>query len=184
MSKIHSKGKVTDPINESKVNSAKAAFEEYKKKMGTSYRDPVVGNKEIKPEPPFGSPYMYNIPPHSFPHLMPGMPYPPFPKHPYVGQPPFLKASEGSLFENLGNMMRLGVDFINSTLAGGVQMLGEFSGRGFDCSCSHHGYRGDACCNQQSNCCYDQSVCCHGYGDCCRETNGDSCCTPSVHGCC
>lgn len=184
MAKIHSKGKVTDPINESKMNSAKAAFEEYKKKMGTSYRDPVVGNKEIKPEPPFGSPYMYNIPQHSFPNPMTGMPYSLFPGYPNVGQPPVFKVTERPLFENLGNMMRLGMDLINSALAGGVQMLGEFSGSGFDCSCSHRSYHGDACCSQQSNCCHDQCVCCRGYGDCYRETNGDSCCTPGVHGCC
>ena len=156
------------------MNKAKAAFAEYKKKMFAPYE--AGAPAEMKPGGPFGSPTMYGPPSYPFPsppfqnpmagmHHPSGMPLPPF------GPSPVLR---GSLFENLGNLMRLGVDFLNCALAGGIQMVEGFSG-------TPHGDRDEPCGCHPDDDYHGYCSCHHGYRHCCCET--ECCCNPSVHGC-
>jgi hypothetical protein len=102
--------------------------------------------------------------PYQNPYQMAGGPVPPF-------QPPYGPAqTSGSLSLNLGTMMRLGVEFINSALSSGIQMLGGDAG-GCSCEGHHQGSCGGGCsCGDSCN-------------DCCSCYNLDRC-NPSVHGCC
>ncbi len=145
-------------------NRAKAAFDEYKSRMGGAHAA-MYAAKEPMSGIPANYPYM---------HGMIGAPYHPSFAHPRPGHPHPYQAPGGSLFENIGNMLRLGVELANVGLAGGIQVMEGLSG-GSSChgdyspdSCSH-GTPHASCCNP----CYSD---CHS---CC-----DPCCNPSVHGCC
>lgn len=118
-------------------------------------------------------PSMYGMPAQPFspsPGGMPGMPHQPSFAHPHPAYtPPVSKASEGSLFENIGRAIRLGADVLNTGLTGGLQLMEGLSGRGGGCGCS----------SSNTSCCCDP--CCCDPCDCCCNP---CCCTPSVHGCC
>lgn len=78
----------------------------------------------------------------------------------------------GSLRLRLGSTLRLGVDFVNSALAGGVRVLNGI-GAGYEMGWpggySHGHQRGCGC-----GCC----------GENCCEYFGCECCNPSVGNCC
>jgi hypothetical protein len=84
--------------------------------------------------------------------------------------------SAGSLTDQLGSTLRLGVDAINAVLVGGIRVLTGFSAYGGD-ECSCHRTGGCSCCSCCDPC---QTEC--GY-DCCCEF-GEVCCQPSVGRCC
>lgn len=152
------------------VNKAKAAFEEYKKRTAASadkmwskdvkFKQPLTGQPLMQPfmnmpQPPFAAPSGSM----SQPFL-------------YNSQAPYIPAglSGAPLFNSIGSMLRLGVDFINASLAGGLQLMEGFSGGGDCCGSS---YTGCSCCSEP--------VCCCGDASCCEPC---SCCNPSVHNCC
>ncbi|PXF58391.1 MAG: hypothetical protein C4B58_06700 [Deltaproteobacteria bacterium] len=155
-------------------NRAKAAFEEYKKRMAASHRT-MPGNMESNPGHPFTHPYAYGMP--GWPYPPPGgMPHPTLAQQPYPDPASPLKTSGGSLFESVGNMIRLGVDLANATLAGGVQLLEGFSGqRGY-----YEGPYPDSRYWGQNSCCCDPCSNQHGYVNCCCDY---CCCNPSVNNC-
>ena len=177
--KTKSKGKKPDPggvDTPAKENRAKVAFEEHKKRMG-AFRMGMPENAEGRPVPPFSSPYVHGMPYGPLPDPRSGRPpYPPSHQAPMLGP----VVSRGSLFENLGNMLRLGVDVINAGLASGLQLIEGLHGQGPE-SCSPHD---DCSCCDTSGC--DSCSCHHGHsGHCCPPTSGRccQCCNPSVHGC-
>lgn len=93
------------------------------------------------------------------------------PRYPHPSFAPRIStASGGSLFENIGNTIRLGVDVINASLLGSLRLieglLGEGAGYGgnpYDWGYGHHPHHFDPCCETSF---YDNPY----------E------CTPSVHG--
>jgi hypothetical protein len=76
---------------------------------------------------------------------------------------------QGSLFDSIGTSLRLGIDVVNATLAGGVRLLGGFSD-----AYRHEGCGCDSC--RELSCC--EESCCEP--DCC----GCECCHPGVGSCC
>ncbi len=173
-------------------NTAQAAFAEYEKRMrdfhsqGTSASGGHVGQM-----PP---PMYWTTARGSYP---PGMPMAPMPPPRWTAYPPAMMQqppvsqqppqeqddppvdSGNSLFESVGNMIRLGVNVVNAGLVGGMQIIESFSGQGryecdpyWDDNPSPHPYHRN---------CYHEH---HSYGDCCYEQDYLPCgCNPSVHNC-
>ena len=124
-----------------------------------------------------------------------GMPMPPFPmgQHgtamggPNPMMPPIppgalpSPTATGDLLGSVGTMIKLGIDAINTALAGSNQLLQGMSGRGYypyahhhhGCGCHPHGHH---CCQHNH---YHDS-----YGHSCCDHYGESCCYSSVHNCC
>jgi hypothetical protein len=170
------------------ANRAKAAFDEYKSRMGGGAHAAMYAAKEPMSGISANYPYMHGMmgAPANYPyaHGMMGAPYHPSfahpSAHPRTGHPHAYQAPGGSLFENIGNMLRLGVELTNVGLAGGIQVMEGLSG-GSSChgDYSHHGgysHHGSSCGTPHTSCCDPCYSDCHS---CC-----DPCCNPSVHGCC
>lgn len=160
-----------------KENAAKAAFEEYRKRMETS-KAPGGANKEPKlniGHSP-GHPYMPPPPQQMFFGGAPGMPQQPlFYGQNQPGLPSPFKQAEGSLFGSIGNMVKLMVGVMNAGLAGGLQLMGGFA-HGGGGHCAPQGHH-DGCRPPQSDCCSS------GYTDSCCEPCCDCRCRPSVNNC-
>jgi hypothetical protein len=82
--------------------------------------------------------------------------------------------ADGSLADQLGSTLRLGIDAVNAVLAGGIRVLTGFSGYGSE-HAEPHGCSCGSCCDP----CESE---CGGYDCCCAF--GESCCQPSVGTCC
>lgn len=101
--------------------------------------------------------------------------------------------SSGSLLEEIGTALRLGVSALNAGLAGGLRMLGNLSDVAYGAGSyglmpGGHGHGHGGCgCGWKCGCgCSGGggSVdCCCGY-DCCCIMGADPCCRPSVGNCC
>lgn len=107
--------------------------------------------------------------------------------------------SSGSLIEEIGTALRLGISALNAGLAGGLRMLGNLSdvaygvgsygsmpgGHGHEhwhggCGC---GCAGGWKCGCGCRCAGESLDSCCGY-DCCCIMGADPCCRPSVGNCC
>lgn len=160
------------------VNEARMSFDAYKKRMTTGGFK--TGSKDIKTGNTMSHPYVA-IQPNIGPFIL--TPQPLFQLPPdmlpqqaqYSPQVPFslpLGQSGKPLFNSLGNMLRLGIDLINTSLVGGLQLMeGFYGGSRFD---------GNSC--MQCSCCCKPEPC-NGYeqSSCCEPCD---CCNPSVHNCC
>lgn len=141
-----------------------------------------------------------NIP---FSQQMPGFGMPPFPEQmqgfPQAPMPPMAPGPllgtpqmQGNISNSLRNMIYLGIETINSALAGSTQIMQGFAGTGYQTPYQqqhHHDWEND---------CYYSTSCCahhhhnHGY-NCCSHHHDNNCncssccstqdCNPSVHGC-
>jgi hypothetical protein len=80
----------------------------------------------------------------------------------------------GSLADQLGSTLRLGVDAVNAVLVGGIRVLTGFSAYG----ASEHAWPA----SQGCSCCGPCETECGGYDCCC--VFGEACCRPSVGTCC
>lgn len=145
--------------------------------------DPIMGSL---PSPPgFNTPLMGGpIPPQG---MMPPMP----------GSNPMQAQAGSDLFTSVGTMLRLGVDAVNSALAGSNQIMQALTGFGYHSpshyphgdmyhhgnmhhqSDMHHHGSGHHCCGHGHHDHYHDSQC-HS----CCDVYGESCCNPSVNGCC
>lgn len=155
----------------SKENAAKAAFEEYRKRIGGSK---VPSGAKGEPKLNVGAPYMPS-PQQMFFAGQPGMPQQPMfygPDQPGLPYP--FKQAEGSLFGSIGTMVKLMVGVMNAGLAGGLQLMGGISHGGGCAPAGHH----DGCCQPHGDC-----RCSGGYTDSCREPCCEPCCRPSVNNC-
>lgn len=137
--------------------------------------------------PPFGPPMPNAMP---FPQgMMPPQGMMGMPPAPGFGAIPAAFAG-GGLFNSLGNMLRLGVDTINSALAGSNQLVRGLTGGGQppypcpqpyypqSCGC-HHGHMRHGCGHSHQHNTYHDCGC----RSCC-DVYGESCCNPGVHNCC
>jgi hypothetical protein len=95
------------------------------------------------------------------------LPYPP-------GPGGMQAAAGGSLADQLGSTLRLGIDVVNAVLVGGIRVLTGFSGYGAG---EHSEGHGCSC-----GCCDPCKSECGGYDCCC--VFGEQCCHPSVGTCC
>ena len=153
-------------------NKAKAAFEEYKKRMDALSAG-KAGINVGQPFPP-PHPYPYGMPGWAFPPPPAMMPQPPVPQHSIPGYADMSGGSGKSLFESIGNMIRLGVDVVNAGLIGGLQIMEGFSGQG-DYYCDSPWL--DSPCHYPNDYHY-------GYCDCCCDPGeAHYGCNPSVHNC-
>ncbi|NLI83726.1 MAG: hypothetical protein GX443_18890 [Deltaproteobacteria bacterium] len=171
------KGKVGEG---GRVNPAKAAFEEYRRRMASQAASGMQGNPGFPPPPPWRHSW------NSYGQGIGGSGGPQGPPHPYPGSPRREAAAEGSLFAIVGKMLRLGVDLITAGLAGGMQLIQRFSGYG--------GSYGEGWGWDDPWCPYDECFCgdfpAHwgcGYGaHWCTppwHLRGHPRCTPGVHNC-
>jgi hypothetical protein len=122
----------------------------------------------------------------------PGMPWPASAPGAVPGPGGGSVAPSGSLFANLGTMLRLGADLINAGLQSGTQTMYGMAGAGpvghhgpvpHDHNWPHHGHghwsgygcggepHCDCCCSTCAP--YVDCCCCYGYRDC----------QPGVHNC-
>lgn len=105
------------------------------------------------------------------------MPPPPFPGQPGPGYGGAPVSTTRSLFESIGNLIRLGVDALNAGLAGGMQIVEGYHGPGpYDSGPYGHGFP------------YHHpgwgGYGYPGYYDCCGDPYcGYYGCNPSVHNC-
>lgn len=137
---------------------------------------------------PFPPPFGMAMPPMP-PGMMPGPPagmYPMMPPPPPGGMMPSMMpqgvmpstVSASSVFESLGTMLKLGIDTINTVLAGGNQLLQGIAGQG-----QHMGYHGYHGYGHHGHHCCEHNHYHDSYGHSCCDVCGDSCCHPSVHNC-
>jgi hypothetical protein len=133
--------------------------------------DPIMGS--LPSQPGFNASLMGGpIPPQG---MMPPMP----------GLNPMQAQASSDLFTSVGNMLRLSVDAINSVLAGSNQIMQAFTGPGhhpyshYPHGNMHHHGCGCQCSGHEHHDHYHDSQ----YHSCC-DVYGESCCNPSVNGCC
>lgn len=179
----HEEGGSTDKgkgVEGDRVNPAKAAFEEYRRRMASHATSAAPGS----PGPRTRRPGEYPWHPHDQGMGMPGHSHGDSPPRVHPGVVPRETASEGSLFAGVGKMLRLGVDVITAGLAGGLQLIEGFSGYGE--------YRGESWTWDDPCCCHDE--CCRGHFPSHHGFGGHGCtpswhwghyhhCNPSVHNC-
>lgn len=172
-----------------RTSSAQAEFDRYKARM-TARAGQTAGPGMGAPAgfaaaPAFsiggGSPAGYAAGMGAMPAVMVGSPWsagplygaPGFSYGPMHAPPPL---PENSLTERLRYTLRLGVDVVNATLAGGLRVLGGISGAamwGGESVWRHGGHGGCGCgCAHGSTC---------GCSDCC--TTCDPCCHSGVSSC-
>ena len=144
---------------------ARAALDEYRRRMAVSHGD-TWGHPGVTFGPmPFAPPYGMGAPPWPFPPP-PGM-MPPPAGAPHAPEPRGGEDSEPCLLRSLGTMIRLSVDLINAGLqglAGAIHPHETDCGCGCDCGC---GDREDA----EPGC------------DCCGYYSSPCGCRPSVRNC-
>jgi hypothetical protein len=144
-------------------SGARAALDEYRRRMAVSHGD-TWGQPGITFGPlPFAPPYGMGAPPWPFPPP-PGMTPPPCgaPQAPDAGG---REDSGPCLWQSLGTMIRLSVDLINSGLEG---LAGVMRPHGTDCGC------GCGCGDRECS-----EPCC----DCCGYYSSPCGCHPSVRNC-
>ena len=198
-------GKATSPSSEAANRAAKAEFEAYRERAaavpatasptpaaaGASPHGRASAHPYANPGPyPGGHPMFGWSAPWGPP---PGMPAPvdSMAGVPYPGAAS--AASGGSLLENVGTLLRLGVDLLNAGLQGGTQLMcgmGGLQGHGHPWPIGHGGHRephGDGhgfwhqgSCAHSTECCC--CAACTSYVDCCC-CYGHHDCHPGVHNC-
>jgi hypothetical protein len=145
---------------------ARAALDEYRRRMAVSHGD-TWGQPGITFGPlPFAPPYGMGAPPWPFPPP-PGM-MPPPAAAPPAPDPHAAKDPEPCLWQSLGTMIRLSVDLINSGLQG---LAGAIHPQETDCGC------GCGCGGGEPEC--EEEPCC----DCCGYYSSPCGCRPSVRNC-
>jgi hypothetical protein len=145
---------------------ARAALDEYRRRMAVSHGD-TWGQPGITFGPmPFAPPYGMGAPPWPFPPP-PGM-MPPPAAAPPAPDPHAAKDPEPCLWQSLGTMIRLSVDLINSGLQG---LAGAIHPQETDCGC------GCGCGGGEPEC--EEEPCC----DCCGYYSSSCGCRPSVRNC-
>jgi hypothetical protein len=145
------------PAPDAAQNKAQAEFQRYKERLAQE----AAGGANFAIMPGWALPPSLTAAP-GWHHGMPG---------PMFQQP--APMASGSLRLRLGSTLRLGVDFINSALAGGVRVLsgigagyemgwpaGYAQGHGHGCGCGSCGH------------------------DCCDYFGCSECCRPGVGSCC
>ncbi|GAB4379490.1 MAG: hypothetical protein Kow0042_28940 [Calditrichia bacterium] len=125
------KGGKTPPSKKTppKENKAKAAFEDYKRRMDEHYAAATRGKEMGTPAGPPG--FATGMPPWGAPPPFPGGMPPPFAPPPGAeptGQVKDAASTAGSLLERIGNVLSLGVDLLNVGLSGGLKLMEGFSG--------------------------------------------------------
>ncbi len=172
-----------EPVSDTKSDrgrDAKAEFQAYKQRLEHTAKASQTSGT-FHPGSPVGMKMGFGGWP---PYIGPASGHVPYAQgHPF---PPTLIPTQAaevttSLLGGLGLTLRLAVDLLNSSLAGGTRVLQEFSHSGLG------GWsRGRGGCEYHSCCgCYES--CCEPYcGDHCRQPSccGCDCCTPSVGTCC
>ena len=109
---------------------ARAALDEYRRRMALSHGD-TWGHPGITFGPlPFAPPYEMGAPPWPFPPP-PGM-MPPLSGAPHAPGPRGREESEPCLWRSLGTMIRLSIDLVNSGLQG---LAGAVHPHETDCGC-------------------------------------------------
>ncbi|MDH3973393.1 MAG: hypothetical protein OEV42_03845 [Deltaproteobacteria bacterium] len=170
-----------------KGTSAKEAYEEFQR-QAEAYRSKqwTANAGKIQAFPPqyhiHGQPY------GSYHHHHASAP---------TGMPLSPKAHEGNqeLLNKVGGMVRLGIDFINTGLAGGLSLMGGLSGQhacsrhhddphhGSHCDPHHGSHHGTCHPNYHDDCGPHGGCSCH-----CNDSHDyhhhDCCCHPQVRGCC
>jgi hypothetical protein len=164
--------KAPPPGAEGSLNRAQTEFQRHVKRQ--------------QAQPPGGAP-AFMMPVGFFPggEAMPGWAVPPsvatLPHAPgtagfFVPMMPGGMSAQGSLIQQLGSTIHLGVDVINAALASGIRLLNGIAGaaRG-EYECGQEGCGCEACRGSRGGC-----GCCGS--DCCGAC--ESCCGPSVGTCC
>ncbi len=159
---------------------------------GTGYFPPNPGGMYF-PSPadfntlPFGTPM--NGGPGPMPGSpMPGGPLPPSPgmMSPMSGAPSYTQGE--NLLASAGNLLRLSIDALSAALAGGTRMMQNYAGGqqgnyGHEYYYAPQGYQhGHGHHHPHGHCCGSHDPACH-YPSCC-DCYGETCCNPSVNGCC
>jgi hypothetical protein len=168
-------------------NKAQAEFDRYKARVGGQARAGGAAG--------FGRPPAFSIqgmpiggwPGEApFPGAPPGAPWSapmPWPA-PYATGPTPPQLGPGTLTDRLRTTLRLGVDVVNATLAGGLRVMGGLSDiAAWSWSDPSRGYRS----HSGSSCGYgyaSQSCGCHSSCGCdCCAVLSDPCCSPGVNSC-
>jgi|SRR3990172_2053380 len=187
MGNDHSSEAATPSGFASHESKAKAAFDEYKKRMEAA--GCAAGGTSMHLGQPFIPPYPYGMPAWSYPPPPPPMmmPQPPGPPPSAPHHPGPSIGSGKSLFESIGNMIRLGIETANAGLAGGAEMMRGVSGTGFQGwdPHDHHPapYPYSSGCGEHHGCGENHGCGSHGYRNCCEVCNSGCGCNPSVSNC-
>lgn len=144
---------------------------------------PPPGEGPFSGGQPFFQPHMPGTPGPHFPPQAAMTPPPPVPQDLAPGFPNMAVDTSRSLYQSIGNMLRLGVDVANASLMGGLQIMEGLTGQ----ASAHHGYGGHGYPHHYPDHgyhgCYD---CCsyeyHGCG--CHHENSYHGCNPGVFNCC
>jgi len=174
------------------LNKAKAAFDEYRKKITGAASNP--GNEcqtgKTRGRPPAGPFPMFPMPGWGAPAApAPGSPWPGV-VWPGGGPGPMSGPATAAPFaESVGQMLRMGVAFATAALAGGLQVMEGFAGPGrgpspWPGSCPHGSHPECECgchpgCGDECGCGCDCD-CGHACACCCEQTD---CCRVGVHNC-
>lgn len=167
------------------LNKARAAFDQYRKKMTDQaaarkegWGGPAPGFPPGMPFPPGMAMPPWGPPPPAPTGTPYGVPWPV--PGPMVPPQPAVGGTTGPLFESVGQMLQLGVAFATAAFAGGLQVMQGFAGPAtggvFGAMPAHGGCHphphgcGDDCghapcgdCGRGRTCDYDDMC-----GDCCR----------------
>lgn len=177
MAKTPSKKKVTAKSPQ----RTSSTFSEHKEAAASPFAGQVV-NRPANLSGSVGfTPPGFALPPMGYP--IQGAPLAPQQAGlPPMMSPPGIPAPMGSAtnLENLGTMLRLGINALNTAIAGGTQLLQGITGSGYDSAHHHHGYYHHA--PPHGGCCHDVHHCSCGHSCCnCYDAG---CCHTGVHGCC
>lgn len=162
----------------SEGNKARAAFEEYRKRMEAMAAGAPPGMGLYASQP---------VPPPMYPYGMPGWMPPPAAPAPF-GMPPAPEApaaGSGSLMQSLSALLRVGIEAVTAGLASGAQLVegawgpragawGVMESAGPTCGCGSHGWPGP---------CRGHGGCHGGCHDCCSPHGMHHGCNPGVHNC-
>ena len=202
MSEQNKKAKAGEDVEKAPVKDMlNAAFEEYKKRVSRAGTDAVRGaaGEMAGMKTPFtgssGLPDFRSVPFMSAPGMppypgaiqpMPGIPFAGAPPMPGVApvQPGGARTMESGIIPQVGGMMKLGVDVVNTSLMTWLKVMEGFGGGGslphsyhslsgcgsYDHSNHGHSHGGHGSCHSVSSCCEPEPSCCS--------------CEPSVNNCC
>jgi hypothetical protein len=153
---------------------AKAAFDEYKKKMDECYAKETANKQQFVSMPP---PYLGFQPAYVF-----TSPQEPFyrsgtvPENSEIQSAQKHDTKDSSILDSLTRLLELSIKTINVSLTGGVAVMNRFYGLGEREHCN--GNESCECCNENE---YDREC------DCCSQHSEPCCCSechPSVDNCC
>ncbi len=157
-------------------NKARAAFEEYKRRMDARAAR-FAGGIPVSAGQPFPPPFSYGMPAWTFPPPPAPMPGAPTPPYAMPGSAERLASRTKSLLGSIGDLVQSSIDAVNLGLAGGIQLMEGLWGPG-TLGPGPHAYGPPPP--------YPQPGChgCSGYYDCCCDPCCGHCgCNPSVHNC-